>query len=87
MNEQEKKTRGRYTDFNKLEYDKQYQKDNVYKIGYNAQRSTKTKERIEAAASAAGIKPAQYIRNAVESKLTADGYPAPTGTADEKKEV
>lgn len=78
MSETEKKARGKYTDFNKIEYDKQYQKDNVYKIGYNAQRSTKTKERIEAAASAAGIKPAQYIREAVETRLTLDGYPAPT---------
>ena len=84
MSEQEKKARGKYTDFNKLEYDKQYQKENVYKIGYNAQRSTKTKERIEAAASAVGIKPSQYIRNAVESKLTADGYPAPSEETKEE---
>lgn len=64
------------------EYMKQYLKDNIYKIGYSAQRSTRTRERIAAAAALRGVTPAEYMRAIIEKQLTEDGYPAPTPGSD-----
>lgn len=48
---------------------------------------TQFNDRVKEAAIKRNISDNQYIIEAVEKQLTADGYPAPTGTADEKKEV
>ena len=81
----ERKKRMRVTEKGELtqrEYIKQYQRDNIYKIGYSAQRSTRTRERIAAAAALRGVTPAEYMRTIIEKQLTEDGYPAPTPGSD-----
>lgn len=77
--EDQKKRRMKVTEseFNPREYMRKYNRENIYKIGYNAQRSTQTRERIVAAAALYGISPAEYMRRTIERQLSADGYPAP----------
>lgn len=78
MSEQEKKTRGKYTDFNKTEYDKDYRKKNTETISIQAQRKERFLERLDEASKKAGINRTKYARAAIEKQLTADGYPAPS---------
>ena len=83
MSEQEKKTRGKYTDFNKTVYDKDYRKNNTESISIQAQKKDKLLERLEAAAKQQQTNRTKYARAAIEKQLAADGYPAPS---EEKQE-
>lgn len=81
MSEKKKRMRVTESPFDQAEYIRNYNRENVYKIGYNAQRSTRTRERIAAAAALHGVTPAEYMRRTIEKQLTADGYPAPAEAA------
>ena len=78
MSETEKKARGKYTDFDKTEYDKDYRKNKTETISIQAQKKDHFIERLEAAAKQQNTNRTKYARAAIEKQLTSDGYPAPT---------
>lgn len=69
----EKKSRMHVVEGNKTEWDKkQYDR-----IAIVTKKTANTRKRINAAAKKANISAQQYLLNAIENRLTLDGYPAP----------